>query len=257
MTEYLESLFGLAGKRAVVTGAGRGLGKAMAAALASAGAEVVLCARGVAELEATARELSAAGATTLARPLDVSDEDAVRALFDEIGPVDIVVHSAAVYEKSSVLELTGDAWRATTGTNLGGAFYVCSAAARVMAAHGVAGSIVLVASVQAFQALPNRVAYAASKSGMLQLARSFAYELGDRGIRVNCVLPGFFHTESNVERYRDPVFAGKIAAQVPLGRGGDGYELASAVLYFASSASSYTTGTTLVVDGGLTAGLAL
>lgn len=257
MNDYLNSLFSLEGKRAVVIGAGRGLGQGLAVSLARVGAEVVLCARSTEQLEETAALVRSHGGTARIHTIDVSDADAVQRLFDEVGSVDVVVNAAAIIERADAVDLDLAAWHRMIGINLSGAYYVARAAAKSMLKHGIRGSIIQIGSVQATTVLRQRVAYTASKGGIVQMVKSFAYELGEHGIRVNALLPGFFRTAINDDLFQGSDWFDEFVKHVPSGEPGRAEELEAALLYLASPASSYTTGTTVVVDGGLTAGIPL
>ena len=259
MSGIIDDLFGLEGTTAVVTGAGKGLGRSAAVALARAGARVVVCARTEQDLRDTAQLIAAAGGVATTHVLDVSDRNRVRALFDQYPRVDIVLNAAAVVHRQQMLTMTDAAWDESLQTNLTGAFFVGRAAAKTMVEHGVEGRIIQMSSVVASVARPTLGAYAASKAGVIQLVQSLAYARWSRHrITVNAILPGFFATEGYARNFDTPSeWLGQFEEQVPGGLPGQPADLDTTVLYLASRASSYTTGASIVVDGGLTAGIPL
>lgn len=257
MDTYLARLFSLAGKTAVVTGAGRGLGQSMALCLARAGAHVVLCSRSKDQLDETARLIAADGGQSTVQPLDISQPDDVAAVFEQLEQVDIVVNAAAIIERRRAVDLDAATWQRMIDINLSGAFHVARAGARRMLDLGIAGRIVQVASVQADVVLRERVAYTSSKGGMVQMVKSFAYELGDSGITVNAILPGFFKTSLNADLFDESDWHADFVKHLPNGRPGAPEDLDTTLLALVSPASGYTTGSTFIVDGGLTAGIPL
>jgi gluconate 5-dehydrogenase len=248
-------LFDLSGRVALVTGASRGIGFALARALAGAGATVVLCARDAAAVHAAALQLPGAEAA----PFDVTDAAAATRAVADIaarhGRLDILVNNAGGFVRKPLLELSDDDWLKLFDSHLTSGFRLAREAARVMVPRGF-GRIVFTASINSFIARPTIIPYVAAKTGMLGLVRGLATELAPDGITVNAIAPGYFPTEGNAPlRTQNPEFAERISARVPAGRWGALGELATAMLYLASPASSYTTGTCLTVDGGMTAAL--
>ena len=239
----------LAGRRALVTGAGRGIGLAAAAALAEAGAEVTLVARTGAEVEAAAREM--AGAT--AAVLDVSDVAAVAAFFADRPAFHILVNNAGTNRPKPLWEVTPDDYDAVLGLNLRAAFFVAQGAAKAMRRDGVAGSLIHMGSQMGHVGGPNRSLYCASKWGLEGLNKAFALDLAADGIRSNTIAPTFIETPMTRPFLDDAAFRAGVLAKIKLGRLGRVEDLMGAVLFLASDASALMTGTSLVVDGGWTA----
>jgi len=242
----------LAGKVALVTGASTGIGAAVARLFVELGASVVVMARRGDRLAEMAQRLPADRVSLV--PGDVSDErDVVRSLhttMERYGRLDIVVSNAGIHRTTPFLDTGLDAWREVMAVNLEGAFLVCRDAARVMIEGGRPGSMVIVASTNSLVAEPVMAAYNASKAALTSLAASMAIELAPYDIRVNAVAPGTIETEIT----RPMIALGHPFGGIPLGRIGDAREVAWAVAFLAGDEASYVTGTTLVVDGGLSAG---
>lgn len=246
-TDY-SRLFRLDGRRAVVVGAGSGIGRESALALAAHGAHVVCADRDLEAAEATARlgpDLSAYG-------LDVLDGDAVRRAPAELGVVDVLVHSAATNVRKHLLDYSDEDFDRVVDLNLRAAFQLVRAFGSGMAARG-RGSIIAFSSIRAVTVEPGQGVYAATKAGLVQLLRAAAAELGPRGVRVNAIAPGVVATPLTAQIRAVPEWAEAYAAKSALGRWSRPDELAGAVVYLASDASSFVTGTQLFVDGGWTA----
>jgi 3-oxoacyl-[acyl-carrier protein] reductase len=234
----------LEGKTALVTGASRGIGRAIALELARAGASVVLGYRAAAEeAESVARE---AGARAI--QADVSDPAGARRRGEEAGDVDVLVNNAGLTRDGLIARMSDDDWRAVVDTNLGGAFYTCRAAARgMMRRRG--GAIVNISSVVGVHGNPGQTNYAASKAGIIGLTKALARELGSRGVRANVIAPGYVETrltEVLPEELRQTMLA-----NTPLGVFGKPEHVAGAVRFLASDEASFITGEVLLVDGGL------
>jgi NAD(P)-dependent dehydrogenase (short-subunit alcohol dehydrogenase family) len=248
----------MTGKVALVTGAGSGIGRATAARLAGAGAEVALVSLPGAELAAAAAACCAIGPAALAIEADVGDADAVEDAFaqaEELGPVEAVFSCAGTSLVVPVTETSDDDWARQLRTNLTGTFYVARAAARVMIPRG-RGTILTVASELALMGQAGYVAYTATKGGILSMTRALAAELAPHGIRVNAVCPGTVDTPllaAEFETAADPAAEREETERsIAAGRIADADEIAALALFLLSDESSYVTGAHFVVDGGRT-----
>ncbi len=252
----LVSPFRLDGKVCLVTGASSGFGARFAEIFAAAGAQVVLAARRAERLESLASKLPDA----LAVPCDVGDDAACRKLLtqtvDHFGKVDVLVNNAGVSDAINPAERADiDSFRHVVDINLNACFLLAGLAAADMIGREAAGSIINVASVHGHVAsAPNlQPAYAASKAGLINLTRDLAVQWATQGVRVNALCPGYFETELTSPMFEDERSIRWISRNTPMQRPGQEHELDGALLFLASDASSYVTGTSLLVDGGWTA----
>jgi NAD(P)-dependent dehydrogenase (short-subunit alcohol dehydrogenase family) len=253
---YAE-LFRLDGRTAFVTGGSRGIGLACAEALGEAGATVALSSRSRDEGEAAAAALQGKGIRAIYLPADLSTEkaaqEAVRRAADELGGLDILVNNAGIARHCDSLALPPETWDEVIATNLTGLFWCCRAALERMVAAG-RGSIVNVGSISGFISnLPqNQVAYNASKAGVHMLTKSLAGEFAQQNIRINAVAPGYIETAMTRGGLDDPEWSKIWLGMTPMRRSGTPSEVAAAVLFLASDAASYITGSVLTIDGGYT-----
>src|SRR3954447_20941413 len=256
MSAYLEQVFGLGGRTAVVPGGSSGIGRAMAVALGRAGARVVLVARRPAPMAETVAELREFGAEAYAIAADLADRTSVAAAIDEIldryGEPDVLVNSAAVNRRPPLDELTEDDWDVTLAANLTAPFLLGQAFAPQMAGRGW-GRIINVASQQAFRAYGNSGAYGVAKAGLVALTRSQAEAWSSRGVLCNAVAPGVVHTPLTEPVFADPAAVASHAARTMIGRNGLPSDFAGCAVFLASDGSAAITGQTLFVDGGYSA----
>jgi NAD(P)-dependent dehydrogenase (short-subunit alcohol dehydrogenase family) len=249
---YLEDLFSLAGRVAVVTGGSSGIGEGMAAALAGAGAAVVLVARDAERLESAVKGLSASGGASWVSA-DLADRASVERAADEataaFGPPDILVNCAGVNLRPPLGDLSAADWDLTMAVNLTAPFLLGQRFGPAMAARGW-GRIINVTSQQAHHAFLNSGGYGASKGGLTALTRSQSEAWAPSGVCCNAVCPGFVPTRLNAAVANDPVRSGAMAARTMTGRNGAPGDFAGATVFLASRASDYVTGQTLYVDGG-------
>jgi NAD(P)-dependent dehydrogenase (short-subunit alcohol dehydrogenase family) len=245
--------FDLAGKHALVTGAGRGIGLAMAAALARAGAAVKLAARTTHEIEAGARALREEGFQAEALCLDVSDFAAVADRIAAAGPFDILVNNAGINRPMPMTDATPEDYDAVLDLNLKSAFFVAQAVARGMIAAGKGGSLIHMGSQMGHVGGASRSLYCASKWGLEGMSKAFALDLAQYNIRSNTLAPTFIETPLTKPFLDNPEFRASVLRKIKLGRLGTVQDVMGAVVFLASPAAGLMTGTSLVIDGGWTA----
>lgn len=245
--------FRLDGRRAIVTGAGRGIGLALASALAEAGAEVTLLARTGGEVAAAAEAIRAAGGEAVAVSLDVADLTAVASFFAERPAFQILVNNAGTNRPKPMQDVDVTDYDAVLDLNLKSAFFVAQACVREMLSAGSAGSLIHVGSQMGHVGGPNRSLYCASKWALEGMSKAFALDLAPHGIRSNTVAPTFIDTPLTRPYFEDPAFRASVLSKIKLGRLGTVEDLMGAVVFLASDASALMTGTSMVVDGGWTA----
>jgi NAD(P)-dependent dehydrogenase (short-subunit alcohol dehydrogenase family) len=250
-------MFDLTGKTAFVTGASRGIGRAIAVALAQAGADVALVARNAAGLAETAEAITAVGRDAYVIPADVTSYDAVAdaaaAAIGKLGYIDVVINNAGGSNfMVPFRELRLSGWDKLIQLNLSSAVYVCHAFAGHLLDRG-RGSVINVASVAGVASAPLLTPYGAAKAGLISLTKSLAVEWASRGVRVNALCPGWTATDLNKNLWQDPVAGPATVATVPMQRWGTAEEMTGAAVFLACEASSYMTGQVVVVDGGQTA----
>lgn len=245
-------MFDLSGQVAIVTGAGRGLGRTMAEALAGAGADIFGVQRSsMADAEAAVRGL---GRRFEGMQADLADQavpaEIVAAALAAYGRLDILINNAGIIRRVEALELEPKDWNDVIDVNLSSALWLSQAAARHWVAEGRGGKIINTASMLSFQGGIRVAGYTASKSGLLGLTRLLANEWAAKGINVNAIAPGYFRTDNTQALQDDPVRNAEILARIPAGRWGEPSDLGGAAVFLASSASDYVQGTVLAVDGG-------
>jgi NAD(P)-dependent dehydrogenase (short-subunit alcohol dehydrogenase family) len=262
----------LAGTIAVVTGAGKGIGRAIALGLAEAGADVALAARTGSDLDDVATEIRGMGRRALTIPTDVSDsaqvDDLVAAALEEFGKIDVMVNNAGFNLRLPLVPLPGGVpeglrvsrtpdhpitdreWDGLMATNVNGVMYGCRAAAPHMLERG-SGKIINVSSIQGKRAMPHTLAYSVSKAAVNMLTRVLALEWAAHGVQVNAICPGAYETAMSGDQWQVPEKARRAAATIPMGRPGHLPELGSLAVYLAGPASDYMTGETIYIDGGI------
>ena len=244
-----NSAFRLDAKLALVTGAGRGIGRAVALALGQAGAELLLNSRTPAELDAVAAEIAAQGGRARAVPFDVTDSAAARGAIAGLPRLDILVNNAGIIRRQPADEHSDEFWDAVIEVNLSSVFRLSRAVGRHMLERG-SGKIINVASLLSFQGGITVPSYAAAKGGVAQLTKALANEWASRGINVNAIAPGYMVTENTASLRADEMRTRQITERIPAGRWGTPADLAGAAVFLASAASDYVNGQVLAVDGG-------
>lgn len=245
--------FRLDGKRALVTGAGRGIGMAAASALAQFGAEVTLVARTTSEIAAVAAGLNAESLNASATTLDVTDQAKVTAFFKERPAFDILVNNAGTNRPKPMYDASEDDFDAVFDLNVKSAFFVAQACVRSMMAEKRSGSLIHMSSQMGHVGGPNRSLYCGSKWALEGMNKAFAIDLAEYGIRSNTIAPTFIETPLTKPMFKDRAFLDSVLAKIKTGRLGQVMDLTGAIVFLASDASSLMTGTSLVIDGGWTA----
>ena len=247
-------MFDLTGRRALITGSSQGIGFALAQGLAAAGAAVVLNGRDPGRLAEAAAQVPGAGVLAF----DATDHDAVRAAVDgyerDIGAIDILVNNAGMQHRAPLEDFPALAFERLLQTNIASVFHVGQAVARHMIARG-RGAIINIASVQTALARPGIAPYTATKGAVGNLTKGMATDWARHGLRCNAIAPGYFDTPLNKARVEDPAFSAWLEKRTPAGRWGKVEELVGACIFLSSDAASFVNGTTLFVDGGITASL--
>lgn len=242
----------LANQIAVVTGAGRGIGRAIALKFAQEGADVVVVSRTAENSEKVAAEIRALGRKAWAFAVDVADSAAVTAAVEKIlaetAKIDILVNNAGVTRDGLIMRMSDEDWDLVLNTNLKGAFLLTKAFFRIFAKQR-SGRIINISSVIGLIGNPGQANYAASKAGLIGLTQSTARELGSRGVTVNAIAPGFIETD--MTSVLNPALKESILKQIPLGKFGQAEDVANVALFLAIPASGYVTGQVLTVDGGM------
>jgi 2-deoxy-D-gluconate 3-dehydrogenase len=246
--------FSLAGKSGIVTGAGTGIGKAIARGLAEAGADVVIAGRNLERLEKVAREFSSNGGLLVPVQVDMKQTRSIQSLVErtiaEFGKIDFLFNNAGTIHRAPTEEFPPDAWEEVIQVNLTGPFLLAQAVAKVMIAKKIRGKIINTSSLIAVFGGKTVPAYAASKGGLTQLTKAMCNDFGRYGINVNAIGPGWVKTELTQALQKDPQRYNEIIARILLGRWADPEDLAGTAVFLASSASDYISGQVIFVDGG-------
>lgn len=250
-------LFSLEGKVALVTGASRGIGRAIALGFAQAGADVGLAARSKEDLQTLAEEVEALGRRAVVLPTDVRDRSSIQTMVDrtteELGGLNILVNNAGGSNfMSPITALRPEGWDKLRTLNLDSVFHATQIGAQAILAsnNGKGGSIIQIASVAGIMGVPALSPYSAAKAGVIMFSQSIAKELAGSGVRVNCIAPGWIETALNEAMTSDEGTRAEMVKMIPTGRLGQPEEIVGGAIYLASDASSFVTGTTLVIDGG-------
>lgn len=251
---YLPS-FQLTDKTVIVTGAGRGIGRALAIGMAEAGADLVLLARTEQDLEEVSAQVESLGRRALKIPTDLTNraqvEKAIETTINEFGKIDVLVNNAGMNIRTPAFDVTDEEWQKIMDTNLKSAFMMSQAVGKHMKEENN-GRIINISSVAGGTALRTGVVYASTKAAMIQMTKVLALEWGKYGINVNSIGPWYFKTPLTEKLLSDKEYLNEILARTPLNRVGELQELVGPAVFFASDASSYVSGQTLFVDGGMT-----
>lgn len=251
------NLFRLNGRRALITGGAKGLGRMIASALAEAGAEVAIASRTLGECQSTAKVIqSQSGCNTFAAALDVTNEADIQKLKTtleaDFGAIDILINNAGINIRGNIEEMPVEDFEAVMDTNVKGSFLCAKVFGPGMSQRGW-GRIINLGSIMSVISMAGRTPYASSKAAVLGLTRTLALEWATKGVTVNAICPGPFATDMNLQLLNDPAKYSAFVEKIPMGRWGELFEIAGAAVFLASDAASYVTGTTLFVDGGWTA----
>ena len=246
-----DCTFDFTGRRVLVTGASRGIGRTLALAFARVGADLVLTARALPSLDDTAAEARALGRDVICRAVDQQSVAAVQEGLADLPPLDVLVNNAGIEDVCPTLEVDEALWDKIVDTNLKGAFFVAQSAAKSMEGRG--GAIINLASLTSFVGVPTATPYTASKTGILGMTRAMAAEWAPLGIRVNAIAPGYFKTGLTSTFYEDEGWVQAMTDSAPMGRLGNLDDLEGATLFLASSAARYIAGQCLAIDGGFLA----
>ena len=256
MRPSIAGLFDLTGRVALVTGASSGLGRAIAAALAEAGAKIIAVARRRERLDQLVAELVAERGEAFAMAADITDRGALphwtAAAARPFGAPDILVNAAGVNRREAADAVTPEGWDETLALNLGAPFFVAQRLVPAMSGRGW-GRVINIASLQGYRAFANGIAYGASKSGVVQLTRAMAEAWSSRGVMCNAIGPGFFPTELTAPVFAEAALAARFASQTAIGRNGTLDDVRGLAVFLAAPASDYVTGQTIMLDGGFTA----
>lgn len=257
MTAMEQNLFDLTGKVAIVTGASRGLGQYYARALAKAGADLVITSRRADALCPMKAEIEAIGRKALPLELDVCDYDSIQKMVEDAyafyGKIDVLVNNAGCNIRKPAVDVTWEDWNQVLNTNLRGSFFVAQAVARKMIPVQ-SGRIINIGSVTSVFGYAGITPYCASRGGVKQMTMSLADDLGQYGITVNCLAPGWFKTEQNKVLYENKEWLEYLCDRIPLKRPGHPDDLDGIIVFLASDSSRYMTGQTILVDGGISTG---
>jgi NAD(P)-dependent dehydrogenase (short-subunit alcohol dehydrogenase family) len=241
------------GRIALITGASKGLGRAMAVALGREGATVALVSRNREQLESVADEVKAAGGRAAVFVADIKEEDQVRRLEQEIrsqlGPVHVLINNAGINLRKNITEFTLDEWRSVQDTNVTAVFLMCRSFVPHMVEQGF-GRILMLTSIMSWVSLPGRTAYSTSKAALLGMIRALALELAPNGITVNGISPGPFATEMNTTLMQNPEINAQFLSRIPLGQWGQVEDIGELAVYLCSDNARFITGTDIVIDGG-------
>jgi NAD(P)-dependent dehydrogenase (short-subunit alcohol dehydrogenase family) len=243
----------LSGKIALISGASRGLGRAMALALSEAGAVVALVSRDTEKLHGVKREIETSGGAAKVFVADVTKEENVRSLESEVsahlGKVQILINNAGINIRKNLVDFSLDEWRSVLDANLTSVFLMCRAFVPHMTGTGY-GRVLNMASIMSHVSLPGRTAYSASKAALLGVTRALALEVAGQGITVNGISPGPFGTEMNLSLMQNPAVNAEFLASIPVGRWGKVEEIGALACYLCSESASFITGTDILIDGG-------